>query len=101
MKGITLILVLILGISFTGYAQDGAGAKLGRGLTNIATSWLELPAQVYVTAETHDPLVAAIYGPVKGAVFIGLRLLSGLYDLVTFPADSEPLMEPEFVFDNW
>ncbi|UCG34594.1 MAG: exosortase system-associated protein, TIGR04073 family [Candidatus Omnitrophota bacterium] len=101
MKSIAILLVLILGISITAHAQEGAGAKLGRGLSNIATSWIELPAQIYVTAETHDPLVAAIYGPIKGAVFIALRLLSGLYDTVTFPADSEPLMEPEFVFGNW
>ncbi len=96
-----IVLILILGVSLTAYAQDGAGAKLGRGLANIATSWLELPAQIYVTSESHDPFVGALVGTVKGALFIALRALTGVYDLVTFPADSDPLMEPEFVFGNW
>ena len=50
------LIVAMVGISTQCYAQDPA-KKLGRGLANVVTGWVELPKNIYDT----DPLLAAIF----------------------------------------
>ncbi len=104
MKKITVIfLSLFISLSSVAYA-DGPFQKLGRGFTNILTSPLEYVAQTVDLAEDNHYMVAVFGGIFKGTVFMVARILTGAYDIVTFPVPLpkhyEPLMRPETVFDK-
>jgi putative exosortase-associated protein (TIGR04073 family) len=80
--------------------------KLGRGITNILTCWVELPRNVAIEWEKTDPVTGLILGSVKGVGWTFTRLVTGAYDTLTFPfpvpANYEPMLDPEFVVtDVW
>lgn len=80
--------------------------KLGRGIVNVVTSWVEIPRHVADEWEQTDPATGIVLGTVKGVGWTVARALTGVYETVTFPfpvpADYEPMMQPEFVVtDVW
>lgn len=80
--------------------------KLGRGVTNVVTCWVEIPRNIAIEWEKTDPVTGFVIGTVKGTGWTLARVVSGVYETVSFPfpvpADYEPLMEPEFVVtDIW
>jgi putative exosortase-associated protein (TIGR04073 family) len=78
--------------------------KLVRGMTNIATSIVELPKQTYLTGRTHGS-VGYVVGPIKGAGMTLYRCFIGitetLFFLVPQPGYYDPMMDPEFVWEGW
>jgi len=80
---------------------DGAFIKLGRGLANTFTGWIEIFTTLHESCLEHDYIVGYFYGLPKGAVRAMLRTIAGVYEVVTFPipipADYESVIEPEFV----
>jgi len=114
-KGIKIVLsgaliLCFIAVALPVFAQEGSvvekmGKKLGRGLVNVATGWIELPKNIYDTSvETNNPLMGLTYGLVKGVGMTVVRTGAGAYDVVTFlfpiPEDYEPLLDPEFVFEE-
>lgn len=90
--------------TFNVYAYDrNAATKLGRGLANAATCWIELPKQVFLVSKEREPFTGLVYGGAKGLCFTAMRLVSGVYDTALFlvPPYDKPLMEDEFVFEGW
>ena len=81
---------------------DKSVRKLGRGLTNVATGWLELPMQISSGMSESGSVQGFFIGLGKGAVFTVLREAAGVYDTATFlfpiPSDYAPLMQPPTVF---
>jgi len=85
---------------------DKAARKLSRGLVNIASSPVEVPNQMVDQAIEGDTAMEQLTGYVGGA-FIGFfygmaRIVSGTYDIVTFPIT--PLdkngMRDEFIYSE-
>lgn len=78
--------------------------KLVRGVTNIVTCIVEVPKQTVVTAQNHGP-IGYIVGPVKGIGMMFYRGFIGLTETVFFsvpqPGYYEPMMNPEFVWQDW
>jgi len=81
--------------------------KLARGLANLSTGWIELPAEVARTTELEGSFAGLSTGVVRGA-WKGLeRTVVGAWEATTFvfanyprQAGSDfygPLIEPEFV----
>ena len=94
----------VLFLSTNGYAYDrNAATKLGRGVANIATGWIEIPKQIYQTSVEYDPFTGIVFGTVKGVAYGVLRTLGGGFDTATFiiPPYDKPVMQPEFVFEDW
>ncbi len=83
------------------FAQD-AFSKLGRGVANALTGWIELPKNVYDTSVEDNALTGMTLGLAKGAGMMLVRTGAGIYEIATFPfelpKDYEPLLEPEYVF---
>ena len=83
------------------YAQD-AFTKLGRGVANTLTGWVELPKNVYNTSREDNPLAGLTLGLAKGIGMTLVRTGAGIYEAVTFPIpvpeDYKPILEPEYVF---
>jgi putative exosortase-associated protein (TIGR04073 family) len=111
---VVLALVLSSGLAFAGagetYRQQTAASKmlhkLGRGVTNACTCWVEVPRNIAIEWEKTDPFTGFIMGAVKGAGWGFVRLTTGIYETVTFPfpvpEDYQAMLEPEFVItDIW
>lgn len=80
--------------------------KLGRGVVNVFTCWVEIPRQIAKEWEKTDPVSGFAVGAAKGIGWGFARFASGIYETFTFPLpvppDYAPLMEPEFVVtDVW
>ncbi len=102
-KGIIICvaILMLLNIATASYAQDPA-KKLGRGLANILTGWIELPKNIYDTSVEDNPLSGLTIGLAKGVGMTIVRTGAGVYETVTFPfpipEGYSPVLEPEFVF---
>ena len=69
------------------WAQDPVH-KLGCGLTNVFTGWIEVPKQTYLGTRQDNPIIGVSGGLFKGLANTVLRAAIGLYDVVTFPIPS-------------
>ena len=100
---IALVMVMVLAVASASYAQDPA-KKLGRGLANILTGWVELPKNIYDVSVEDNPLAGLTIGLAKGIGMTIVRTGAGIYEVVTFPfpipEDYGPVLEPEFVFSE-
>ncbi len=101
MKAILQALVLVMATAFPCFAQD-AFTKLGRGVANTLTGWVELPKNVYDTSVEDNAFAGMTLGLAKGAGMTLVRMGSGIFELVTFPfplpEEYKPILEPEYVF---
>lgn len=77
------------------------GEKLGTGIANAVTGFVEIPKTMIITGRRHG----ATYGMTAG-LFTGLfhsigRSLSGALDIATFPVPTTPIVQPTYVWDNF
>lgn len=83
------------------YAGDPI-QKLGRGITNVATGWVEIPKEIGRQVEKSGDFAGLVVGPFKGIAKAIGRTVVGVYDIVTFliplPRRYEPVIEPAYVF---
>ena len=95
------VLVLLMATASMCFAQD-AFTKLGRGVANTLTGWVELPKNVYDTSVEGNAFSGMTLGLAKGAGMTLVRTASGIFELATFPfplpEDYKPILEPEYVF---
>jgi putative exosortase-associated protein (TIGR04073 family) len=112
MVGIALVLglLVVLGEATVAQAQEQARdrrdislmfRKLSRGAINVLTGWVEVPKNIAERWKQTDPFSAIVWGQIEGHAWAFARTAAGVYEVVTFPfpypADYEPLMEPEFI----
>jgi putative exosortase-associated protein (TIGR04073 family) len=72
------------------WAQDPIH-KMGRGVVNVLTGWIEVPKQVLLgMRDPGNPLVGSARGLAKGAGLTLLRGGVGLYEALTFPLPYPP-----------
>jgi len=83
---------------------DGMSNKLVRGVTNIATGWLEIPKQIYLTWKEEGAAKGLTVGPVKGIGMTLVRTGSGVGETLTFPVAYpgfyDPFFHPSFVWQK-
>jgi len=95
------VIIAMVGMATQCYAQDPV-KKLGRGLANILTGWVELPKNIYDTSVEENVLSGLTMGLAKGVGMTIVRTGAGVYETVTFPfpipEDYQPVLEPEYVF---
>ena len=85
------------------YAGDPI-QKLGRGITNVATGWIEIPKEIGKSVEKSGDFAGLAVGPLKGIAKAIGRTAAGFYEIVTFliplPRRYEPVIEPAYVFET-
>ena len=93
--------VLLLVSAALCFAQDPF-TKLGRGVANTLTGWVELPKNIYDTSVQQNALSGMTLGLAKGAGMTLVRTGAGIYEIATFPfplpENYKPILEPEYVF---
>ena len=79
-----------------------AMGKLGRGLVNTLTGWVEIPKGIHETTQRSGVLSGLTLGTLRGAGYGFVRTAAGAYETVTFPFPApphyRPVMKPEFIF---
>jgi|GEM_PF-575565 len=108
-KILAVLLVAVMLLSFTclAYAKEkGPGDKLVRGVANILSCWVEVPQTIDEEWKVSKNMgVGIVAGFFKGLAFAAGRLISGAWDVLTFPAAAprnyEPLFKPDYVFDRY
>jgi putative exosortase-associated protein (TIGR04073 family) len=106
-------LLLLVSFSVSCLAQEESkpefvagkmSVKFVRGITNVATSVVELPKQTYLTVRD-EGAVGYIIGPLKGIGMTVLRALGGAAETVFFlvpqPGYYDPVMNPDYVWNGW
>ncbi len=83
------------------FAED-AFDKLGRGVANVATGWMDVPKEMEKRSDDDSNLFAALLvAPVKGLLKAVGRTVVGAYEIVTFPIPTyKPVIDPEFVWQR-
>lgn len=112
-KAILLSLLLLMVFATSSFALEGQqpeaiaekmAFKLVRGVTNTATSIVEVPKQSYLMVRDRGS-IGYVVGPLKGMGMAFYRLLTGLTETVFFavpqPGYYDPMISPEFVWDGW
>jgi len=78
--------------------------KLGRGLVNVLTGWIEIPKNIAEEWRASDPFTGFIVGTIKGIGWGFGRTVAGVYEVVTFPfpipRNYQPVMQPEFILPS-
>lgn len=99
--------LMVLGLQSTCVAaEEGSGSqatpanKLGYGLTNLLTGWVEIPNHISEVSEERDMLAGITVGTIKGSVYAVGRTAAGALDAATFvfPSYDKPIMEPLYQF---
>ena len=95
------VVAILLATTTVCFAQD-AFTKLGRGVANTLTGWVELPKNVYNTSVEENAFTGMTLGLAKGAGMTLVRMGAGIFEVATFPfpvpEDYKPVLEPEYVF---
>jgi putative exosortase-associated protein (TIGR04073 family) len=81
--GIVMCGVFIIGAS-PAFAEN-MGHKLGRGILNTATSWVEVPYQIEKHMKEDGAPAGATIGLFQGIGKMLKRAGVGVYEIVTFP----------------
>lgn len=75
--------------------------KLGRGIVNVLTGWMEIPKEIAEAWRETDPVTGLVVGGIKGVGYTVVRTVAGVYEIFTFPMpfpeNYGPIIEPEFV----
>ena len=80
---------IMIGGSFSAKADDAwimrPMEKLGRGVTNVAFSFLEIPMKWSEVSGEKGALAGLTYGSLKGVCYTVARVGVGVVDIITFP----------------
>ena len=84
----------------------GVGKKLGRGASNLAFGWLEIPKGIQDVGDNNNFIAGLTWGPLVGIGKAIQRTAAGVYEVATFPVpvpkNFGPLVEPDFTLgDQW
>ncbi len=98
---LTFVIALMLSVTTVCFAQDPF-TKLGRGVANVLTGWVELPKNIYNTSVEENAFAGLTVGLARGAGMTIVRTGAGIYEIATFPfplpQDYKAILEPEYVF---
>ncbi len=108
--GLSVLLVVASGVNRLACADAGNGtptgekmfAKLGRGLANAVTGWIEIPRQMRDESEVSGLGVGLTWGLAEGVGYAIARTIAGVYEIVSFPVpmpeDYRPVIDPLLLF---
>jgi putative exosortase-associated protein (TIGR04073 family) len=105
MTVLALVFALLGAADASAEAVGSSPRKLGRGLANLTTGVIVLPAKVIETTRAHGPFVGATWGVVKGFGWVVMTETIGLFEFLTCPfetpPDFKPILQPEFPWGHY
>lgn len=76
--------------------DNKAMRQLGRGCANILGGITEIPATVHSVTQEEGDFAGLTLGTIKGVGRFLAREVVGVFEVLTFPAGGDPIIEPEF-----
>lgn len=80
---------------------DKIFTKLGRGIVNVLTGWVEIPRNIAKEWRRTDPFTGTVIGLFRGLGWAVARTFAGFYEIISFPfpvpRNYEPVMQPEYI----
>ncbi|ADE13824.1 conserved hypothetical protein [Nitrosococcus halophilus Nc 4] len=102
---IVLLFFLLFGVASPTLAEEGygerVGEKLGRGLVNVATGWVEIPKNIVNTSQDSNVGIGVTWGLVKGIGHTLGRTLVGAGELATFFVPTSEIIHPPYIFEDF
>ena len=101
------LLILFTLFFFTPYTATAStyparmGLKLGNGIANAVTGVAEIPKTIMVSNRAHGAAYAASAGFMSGLFNMLGRTLSGALDIATFMIPTKPIVQPDFIWQNF
>jgi putative exosortase-associated protein (TIGR04073 family) len=103
-KSLLMVSILFFFLPYAAMAHEyptKVGEKLGNGVANIVTGFVEIPKTMILTS--HNDGVA--YGMTNG-FFVGIvhavgRTLSGAFDVATFLVPTTPLVRADYIWNDF
>lgn len=80
---------------------EKVGEKLGAGIANVGTGFLEIPKTVIINSRNQGPLYGMTAGLFKGFWFGVCRTGFGIVDVLTFPFPTEPFATPKVIWKDF
>jgi putative exosortase-associated protein (TIGR04073 family) len=82
---------------------EKVGDKTKNGLTNITTSWLEVPKSIInnTNAEDSNIIFGLVGGVIEGVLNTAGRTTAGVADLVTAPLATKPIIQPRYIWEDF
>ena len=84
-RGWLITLLIVMGSFAPQAAAQDPIHKLGRGVTNVLTCWIELPKNFHLGMQETNPVLGVGGGLIKGVGLAATRLIVGAYETVSFP----------------
>lgn len=103
-KSLPILFVLFFFAPYVAMAQSypsKVGEKLGNGIANVVTGVVEIPKTMIVTSHAKGPAYGMTAGFMTGIVHMLGRTLCGAADLATFMIPTKPLVNPDFIWNNF
>lgn len=99
------LIVVLLGTANIAHAEPDSCGKLENkalnGLANMTTSAIEIPKNIINTTNDSNLPYGIVGGILKGTIHTVGRILVGLVDLITFPIPTKPVVQPNYVWENF
>ena len=77
------------------------GEKLGNGVANVVTGFVEIPKTMIVTSRKDGIAYGMTNGFFVGIVHAVGRTLSGVLDIVTFIIPTTPVVSPDYIWEDF
>ena len=90
-SAVALAVTLVTGLwaAPAAWAQDPIH-KMGRGVVNVLTGWIEIPKQIHLGSQEQNPVIGLGRGLLRGTGLTVLRGVVGVYEALTFPLPYYP-----------
>ncbi len=80
---------------------DNLEQKLGAGLVNMATGWVELIKSPVAIGKKEGIGWGMTLGPLMGVLHTAGRTGSGVFDIVTFVLPTKPMVDPPMIWQDF
>ncbi|PPC89415.1 MAG: exosortase [Methylobacter sp.] len=99
------LLIVLLGNFNVAYAVPDSCGKLENkalnGFANMTTAAVEIPKNIINTSNDSNIIYGIVGGILKGTIHTVGRISVGLLDLITFPIPTKPIVQPNYVWQNF
>ena len=96
--GLTLVDLRKDDMSPMAFVDADPPRKLGRGVSNLVTGITEIPRTIISVDKGYGGVAAYTWGAALGLKRFFVRETVGLYEILTFPAAGDTIIEPEYPF---
>lgn len=98
---VSLALALISSGALANDYPTKVGEKLGTGVANAVTGFVEIPKTMIITGHNKGATYGLTAGFFTGLVHAVGRSVSGAIDIATFMVPTTPIVTPAYIWDDF